>query len=154
MRSPRMRTILLLLLIACERDPRREIEIYSPQTATDSEVGVSSIDRLLPEPMPVVAHEDPPPPAPPKSIAPEPLEDELPADPPAKRADYKVWFKALSAKERHAVTLYCRMNPVNPERECGGIGPLHIQAPPPLMKRMVAAGRLGRKSGQGFFSYA
>ena len=27
-------------------------------------------------------------------------------------------------------------------------------APPPLLKRMVLAGRLGRKSGQGFYSYA
>lgn len=27
-------------------------------------------------------------------------------------------------------------------------------APPPLMKRMVASGRLGRKSGQGFYEYA
>jgi 3-hydroxybutyryl-CoA dehydrogenase len=26
-------------------------------------------------------------------------------------------------------------------------------APPPLLKRMVLAGRMGRKSGQGFFSY-
>ena len=27
-------------------------------------------------------------------------------------------------------------------------------APPPLMKRMIAAGRLGRKSGRGFYAYA
>jgi 3-hydroxybutyryl-CoA dehydrogenase len=27
-------------------------------------------------------------------------------------------------------------------------------APPPLLKRMVLAGRLGRKSGQGFYTYA
>jgi 3-hydroxybutyryl-CoA dehydrogenase len=27
-------------------------------------------------------------------------------------------------------------------------------APPPLLKRMVAAGRLGRKSGRGFYEYA
>jgi 3-hydroxybutyryl-CoA dehydrogenase len=27
-------------------------------------------------------------------------------------------------------------------------------APPPLMKRMVASGRLGRKSGRGFYEYA
>ena len=27
-------------------------------------------------------------------------------------------------------------------------------APPPLMKRMVASGRLGRKSGQGFYEYS
>jgi 3-hydroxybutyryl-CoA dehydrogenase len=27
-------------------------------------------------------------------------------------------------------------------------------APPPLLKRMVASGRLGRKSGQGFYEYA
>jgi 3-hydroxybutyryl-CoA dehydrogenase len=26
-------------------------------------------------------------------------------------------------------------------------------APPPLMKRMIAAGRLGRKSGRGFYEY-
>jgi len=26
-------------------------------------------------------------------------------------------------------------------------------APPPLLKRMVLAGRLGRKSGHGFFAY-
>jgi hypothetical protein len=150
-----MRTILLMLLIACERDPRRETEIYLPPAATDTAVGVSenaspalpgeaaptnvgaeSIEAPLPELMPVVAHDDPPPPAPPKPIAVEamPLDDELPADPPVNRADYKIWFKGLSAKERHAITLYCRMNPVNPERECGGIGPLHIQPPPPLMR--------------------
>ena len=27
-------------------------------------------------------------------------------------------------------------------------------APPPVMKRMIAAGRLGRKSGRGFYDYA
>jgi 3-hydroxybutyryl-CoA dehydrogenase len=27
-------------------------------------------------------------------------------------------------------------------------------APPPLVKRMVAAGRLGRKAGRGFYDYA
>jgi 3-hydroxybutyryl-CoA dehydrogenase len=27
-------------------------------------------------------------------------------------------------------------------------------APPPLMKRMIAAGRLGRKSAKGFYDYA
>ena len=27
-------------------------------------------------------------------------------------------------------------------------------APPPLLKRMVLAGRLGKKSGQGFYKYA
>ena len=27
-------------------------------------------------------------------------------------------------------------------------------ASPPLMKRIVAAGRLGRKSGRGFYDYA
>jgi 3-hydroxybutyryl-CoA dehydrogenase len=26
-------------------------------------------------------------------------------------------------------------------------------APPPLMSRMIAAGRLGRKSGRGFYDY-
>ena len=26
-------------------------------------------------------------------------------------------------------------------------------APPPLMKRMIASGRLGRKSGRGFYEY-
>ena len=30
----------------------------------------------------------------------------------------------------------------------------HEYAPPPLMKRMIAAGRLGRKSGHGFYDYA
>lgn len=30
----------------------------------------------------------------------------------------------------------------------------HEYAPPPLMKRMIAAGRLGKKSGQGFYQYA
>jgi 3-hydroxybutyryl-CoA dehydrogenase len=27
-------------------------------------------------------------------------------------------------------------------------------APPPLLKRMVASGRLGKKSGRGFYDYA
>jgi 3-hydroxybutyryl-CoA dehydrogenase len=26
-------------------------------------------------------------------------------------------------------------------------------APPPLLRRMVSAGRLGRKSGRGFYEY-
>lgn len=30
----------------------------------------------------------------------------------------------------------------------------HEYAPPPLMKRMIATGRLGRKSGHGFYDYA
>ncbi len=29
-----------------------------------------------------------------------------------------------------------------------------LYAPPPLLRRMVAAGRLGRKSGEGFYSYS
>ncbi len=29
----------------------------------------------------------------------------------------------------------------------------HEYAPPPLLKRMVASGRLGRKSGRGFYEY-
>jgi 3-hydroxybutyryl-CoA dehydrogenase len=29
----------------------------------------------------------------------------------------------------------------------------HEYAPPPVMKRMIAAGRLGKKSGQGFYDY-
>ena len=29
-----------------------------------------------------------------------------------------------------------------------------VYAPPPLLKRMVLAGRLGRKSGRGFYRYA
>ncbi|MGW0842390.1 3-hydroxybutyryl-CoA dehydrogenase [Streptomyces sp. NPDC002787] len=29
-----------------------------------------------------------------------------------------------------------------------------LYAPPPLLRRMVAAGRLGRKSGQGFYAYS
>jgi 3-hydroxybutyryl-CoA dehydrogenase len=28
-----------------------------------------------------------------------------------------------------------------------------LYAPPPLLRRMVAAGRLGRKSGRGFYEY-
>ena len=28
-----------------------------------------------------------------------------------------------------------------------------VYAPPPLLKRMVIAGRLGRKSGRGFYTY-
>ncbi|WP_405513923.1 3-hydroxyacyl-CoA dehydrogenase family protein [Streptomyces canus] len=28
-----------------------------------------------------------------------------------------------------------------------------LSAPPPLLRRMVESGRLGRKSGQGFVSY-
>jgi 3-hydroxybutyryl-CoA dehydrogenase len=30
----------------------------------------------------------------------------------------------------------------------------HEYAPPPVMKRMIAAGRLGKKSGHGFYDYA
>jgi 3-hydroxybutyryl-CoA dehydrogenase len=31
--------------------------------------------------------------------------------------------------------------------------PEQRHAPPPLLRRMVAAGRLGRKSGEGFYRY-
>ena len=30
----------------------------------------------------------------------------------------------------------------------------HAYAPPPLLKRMVASGRIGRKSGRGIYKYS
>jgi hypothetical protein len=57
----------------------------------------------------------------------------LPQPPSIAPVEYNRWLKSLRSGQRRAIDQFCRANPVEYKKVCGGIGPLHIPVPPSLM---------------------
>ena len=62
-------------------------------------------------------------------------------------------FENVYLEESYVLAIEARPGTVSFELEVV-LTPEHPEyAPPPLLKRMAASGRLGRKSGRGFYEY-
>ena len=60
-----------------------------------------------------------------------PLDDEGNASlPPLHPRRYAAWLRTRSPEQRARIAAHCRAHPVDYDRMCGGIGPLHIPMPP------------------------
>ena len=61
-----------------------------------------------------------------------PLDDKTgePSLPPLHPERYAAWLRTRSQDQRARIAARCRAHPVNYDRMCGGIGPLHIPMPP------------------------
>ena len=54
----------------------------------------------------------------------------LPTPPSDDPVRYAAWLHALPRRTQRAIDAHCRATPLDYEAACGGIGPLHIPAPP------------------------
>lgn len=67
----------------------------------------------------------------PASVLPAAAAAPVPKPPPG--IVYDIWLASLSREDRLRIDAFCRKHPVEPQDECGGIGPLHISVPPSML---------------------
>jgi hypothetical protein len=141
-------------------------------TAPPAESATAPPPRVAPPPAPAPPAPAPPtpvppvvpPPAPPRPpVAPPGIElhssrdmcaprlslddDGNTALPPLHPTRYAAWLRTRSEQQQAKIAAHCKANPVDYDRMCGGIGPLHIPTPPCIQilfkphpgMRMVAA---------------